>query len=130
MIFRFLKRHVTDLGCEVDVGFLNLSMISQLLFDTDKVAASSYLLESLKNIGHWVLLVFVLHDNMVYVIDSLPPKELDYDIMWHFKDIFESYVEAGGVHKEGSKECEWKYIKCDLPTKKYTSTQLHAITRQ
>ncbi|XP_078153890.1 uncharacterized protein LOC144549016 isoform X2 [Carex rostrata] len=143
----FLKRHVTDLGREADVGFLNPSMISQLLFDTDKVAASSYLLDSFKNMqekkfilapyiqgydcnGHWLLLIFVLRDNMVYVIDSLPPKELDYDIMWHFKDIFESYVEAGGVHKEGSKECEWKYIKCDLPTKKYTSTQLHAITKQ
>ena len=104
MIFRFLKRHVTDLGREADVGFLNPSMISQLLFDTDKMAASSYLLESLKNMqeekfilapyiqgydccsGHWVLLVFVLRDNMVYVIDSLLPKEPNYDIMWHFKE--------------------------------------------
>ncbi|KAF3324451.1 hypothetical protein FCM35_KLT10608 [Carex littledalei] len=39
--------------------------------------------------AHWMLLIFVLRDNMVYVIDSLEPKvpkEPDYDIMWHFKE--------------------------------------------
>ena len=29
---------------------------------------------------HWVLLVFVMRDNKVYVIDSLAPKEPDYEI--------------------------------------------------
>ncbi|XP_078149986.1 uncharacterized protein LOC144545271 [Carex rostrata] len=134
----FLKRHVTDLGREADVGFLNPSMICQLLFDTDKVAASSYLLDSLKNM-----------------------QGKKFILAPYIQGIFESYVSVGGVHKEGSKECEWRYIKspkqegdkvcgfyvmkhmqdlvttqfdvfpeCDLPIKKYTSTQLHAITRQ
>ena len=50
MIFRYLKRLATDLGREVDIGFLDPSRISSSLFNSaQKEAASSYLLESLNN---------------------------------------------------------------------------------
>ena len=49
MIFRYLKRHVTDLGREDDVIFLDPSRISQSLFKSKKEATSSYLLESMNN---------------------------------------------------------------------------------
>ena len=50
MIFRYMKRCVTDLGREADVGFLDPSRISQSLFRSESSsAASSYLLESLNN---------------------------------------------------------------------------------